>query len=196
MDSMRRVSKKQGGARPGSGRPRGTGKYREGTAVIRVPFSLRSKIEGIIAQRGLSPSLEGQELETQPRLGSIPLYSTRIAAGYPSQADDHVDAYINVNDYLIHHPEKTFCVRVSGDSMKDAGINDQDLLIVDQSMEATHGSIVIAVLNAELTVKRLEVSAGQLRLVPDNPAYVPIVITEAMDFRILGVALHVIHALA
>jgi DNA polymerase V len=122
-----------------------------------------------------------------------PLYSNRIQAGFPSPGDDYIEKALDLNEHLIAHPAATFFVRVSGDSMIGAGIHNEDILIVDRSLKAKHNSVVIAVLNGELTVKRLKIQSGRYSLVPENPAYSEIVITEAMDFRIWGVVTSVVH---
>lgn len=101
---------------------------------------------------------------------SVPLYASKIPAGFPSPADDFVDGVLDLND-LITHPAATFIVRVSGDSMCDAGIHDGDFLIVDRSLEPRTGNIVIAVMHGEMTVKRLKRYAGQWWLKPENPDY-------------------------
>ncbi|MFZ2312573.1 MAG: translesion error-prone DNA polymerase V autoproteolytic subunit [Methylobacter sp.] len=85
----------------------------------------------------------------------MPLFASKIPAGFPSPADDHLEATIDMNQQYVRHPAATFFVRVQGTSMIGAGIHNGDLLVVDRSLEAQSGSIVIAVVNGELTVKRL-----------------------------------------
>jgi DNA polymerase V len=87
----------------------------------------------------------------------LPLYANKISAGFPSPADDYIEMKLDLNTHLIKHPAATFFVRVSGDSMLNAGINSGDLLIVDRSIEPVDGKIVIVALNGELTVKRLSI---------------------------------------
>lgn len=122
-----------------------------------------------------------------------PLFTSGVSAGFPSPAEDHIDRKLDLNELLIQHPVATFFVRVAGDSMKDAGINHDDILVVDRSLEATSGKIVIAIVNGELTVKRLERNPTSCKLVPANPNYSPVVITEDTDFSIWGVVTSVIH---
>ncbi|WP_347259114.1 translesion error-prone DNA polymerase V autoproteolytic subunit, partial [Methylocaldum sp.] len=93
-----------------------------------------------------------------------------------------------------YHPAATFFVRVKGDSMEGAGIRDGDLLVVDRALEPGHGRIVIAVVNGELTVKRLALREGEAWLEPENPAYAPLKLTEGLDCIVWGVVKHVIHA--
>ncbi len=125
----------------------------------------------------------------------LPLYAARVAAGFPSPADDYIEGKLDLNQHLIKHPAATFFVRVEGDSMIGAGIHSGDILVVDRSLKPRHGKIVIAVLNGELTVKRLEQRKGVLRLLPENNSYPIVEITDAMDFTIWGVVTNVIHAL-
>jgi DNA polymerase V len=122
-----------------------------------------------------------------------PLFTSSVSAGFPSPAEDHIDRKLDLNELLIRHPVSTFFVRVDGDSMKDASINHDDILVVDRSLEAKNGKIVIAIVNGELTVKRLERNHTSCKLVPANPDCTPIVITEDTDFSIWGVVTSVIH---
>lgn len=124
----------------------------------------------------------------------LPLYTSRIAAGFPSPADDHLEAPLDLNEHLVKHPAATFVVRVDGDSMTGAGIYNGDLLVVDRSLDAKSGSIVVAVVNGEMTVKRLWMRGRHIRLVPENPAYKPIEIRDGLDLVIWGVVAHVIRS--
>jgi DNA polymerase V len=124
----------------------------------------------------------------------LPLFASRVPAGFPSPADDYVDQRLDLNEHLIDHPAATFFTRVSGHSMKDAGIHDGDLLIVDRALEPQDGRIVIAAVNGELTVKRLRIRKGRAWLMPENPDYTPLAITEGLDCVIWGVVTQVIHA--
>lgn len=125
----------------------------------------------------------------------LPLYLAKVAAGFPSPAEDYIDQPLDLNKHLIKHPVATFFVRVSGSSMVNAGIGDGDLLIVDRAAQPVNGSVVIAIIYGELTVKRIQRRNGQVLLVPDNGQYEPIEVTEGMDFQIWGVCRHVIHQL-
>lgn len=184
-----------GGYRIGSGRPKGSGKYGEGTCPIRVPISMRSEVETLVERllgHSTNTKLMPNNIYAFP---TLPLYSSRVAAGAPALADEHIDKQIDLNQYLVRRPASTFLVRAEGESMINAGIYENDILVVDSGLEPTDGKIVIAALNGELTVKRLSIQAGQLQLLPENPRYRPIEITETVEFRILGVVLHVLHAL-
>lgn len=123
------------------------------------------------------------------------MFIVTIPAGFPSPAEDYVEGPIDLNRHLISHPAATFFVRVSGDSMIGAGIHSGDLLIVDRSVTAIHNKVIIAVLNGDLTVKRLYRVGGILRLMPENPAYPPIEIHPGTDFEVWGVVTKVIHFL-
>ena len=123
---------------------------------------------------------------------NLPLYSN-IYAGFPSPAEDHMDLSLDLNEFLIKHPAATFYVYAKGDSMINAGIYDGDLLIVDRSLNAELKSIVIAVIDGEFTVKRVNRINNTLYLIPDNSLYKPIKITKEMNFEIWGVVTHTIH---
>ena len=127
---------------------------------------------------------------------ALPLrrYTCRVAAGFPSPADDHLEGPLDLNAHLVAHPAATFVVRVEGDSMTGAGIRDGDLLVVDRSREAKSGAIVVAVVDGELTVKRLRVGRDGVRLEAENPAYRPIVVREGAELTIWGVVAHAIRS--
>lgn len=138
-----------------------------------------------------------QALETTgtPSTFGIPLYTSRISAGFASPADDHLEKKIDLNQLLIPKPAATFMLRVEGESMIGAGIHDGDLLIVDRSVTARHGSVVIAGVHGELTVKRLRQDQTGTWLMPENPEYRPIPVGEDSDFLIWGCVTNVIHNL-
>jgi len=122
-----------------------------------------------------------------------PLFLSGVSAGFPSPAEDYIDRKLDLNELLIKHPAATFFVRVAGDSMIGAGIHHDDILIVDRSLEAGSGSIVIAVYNGELTVKRLVQDKNGMRLVAENPNYPPLPITGESGCEIWGVVTSVVH---
>jgi len=125
--------------------------------------------------------------------GLFPMFCTRISAGFPSPADDYIENSLDLNEYLIKHPAATFFIRVTGESMTGAGINSGDILIVDRSVTAVNGSIIVAVLNGEFTVKRLVRRGSVIILSPENPAYKAMEITNGSEFEVWGVVMHVIH---
>ncbi len=124
-----------------------------------------------------------------------PLFLSGVSAGFPSPADDYIDRELDLNDYLIANPATTFFVRVAGDSMVGAGINHDDILIVDRSLEPVSGKIVIAILDGELTVKRLIKTEDSWRLAAENPDYADTVIKKEMELEIWGVVTSSIHKL-
>ena len=191
----------RGGFRPGSGRPRGTGKYGEPTKAIRVPVKRVAEVRHLLARQAAArePAPGGAagifRPAPNPPAFALTLYATRVAAGFPSPAEDYVEGALDLNRHLVRHPAATFFVRVAGDSMINAGIHTGDILIVDRSLEARDGKVVIAVVDGELTVKRLRIEADAVWLAPENDGFEPIRITEAMRFEIWGVVTNVIHPL-
>jgi DNA polymerase V len=125
----------------------------------------------------------------------IPFYSCPITAGFPSPAESFLEGTLDLNTHLIRHPAATFFVRVVGDSMTGAGIFPGDILIVDRSLEPQDKNVVIAVVDSELTVKRLRFFKERLVLVPDNDAYPTIEIHQHQSFEIWGVVTASIHTL-
>jgi DNA polymerase V len=124
----------------------------------------------------------------------IPLFLQMISAGFPSPAEDYIDKGLDLNEYLIKHPSATFFVRVEGDSMLNAGIHHGDILIVDRALEPAHKKIIVAVINGELTVKRMYRIKDTLYLLPENDTFERICVREEMDFQVWGVVTHVIHS--
>ena len=167
-----------GGKRERAGRPKGRNSYGEATKPIRIP---QSKIDKVLAYLQESSVFD------------LPLYSNKVSAGFPSPADSDVECKLDLNTYLIKHPAATFFLRVSGDSMQNAGIQSGDMLIVDKSLEPSDGKIVIAAIDGELTVKRLVKKAGRVQLVPENKGYPIIEVQDTQDLVIWGVVTHVIH---
>lgn len=124
-----------------------------------------------------------------------PLFLSKIPAGFPSPADDYIEGTLDLNQHLIKHKAATFFVRVSGDSMLGAGIHDGDLLIVDRSLEPKDKSVVVAVVNGEFTVKRIQKQKGEIWLMPENEKYQPMEMKEGSELDVWGVVTNVIHAL-
>lgn len=123
------------------------------------------------------------------------LVAWRIPAGFPSPAEDYIEGEIDLNEQLIQHPHATFLMKVSGDSMVGAGIMPGSTLVVDRSIEPRHGSVVIAVIDGQLTVKRLYNKSGVVQLLPENTSYRPINISKEQDLVIWGVVTNVINQL-
>ncbi len=124
-----------------------------------------------------------------------PLFMVSVSAGLPLPAEDYIEGRLDLNRHLIKHPAATFFVRVAGDSMIDAGIHPGDILVVDRAREPQDNSVVIAIVDGELTVKRISRRAAQIFLMPDNPAYESLEIHADMEFEVWGVVTSVIHHL-
>ncbi len=124
---------------------------------------------------------------------SLPLFYEAISAGFPSPAQDYVENNLDLNELMIKHPASTFFVKVQGNSMRDAGILSGDILVVDRSLEASNGKIIVAIINGEFTVKRLALDAQGVHLVPANPSFPIIHIHSELDFQVWGVVTYVIH---
>lgn len=140
------------------------------------------------------PTLELYSATTETEL-SLPFLSAEISAGFPSPALDFVDLTIDLNKHLIKHPAATFYGRVKGDSMRDAGIEDGDLLVIDRSLEPKNGKIAVCYLDGEFTLKRIKLSQGAVWLMPANPNYEPIKVEEGNELIIWGIVTHVIKTL-
>lgn len=123
----------------------------------------------------------------------LPFFISSIPAGFPSPADDYIEKQLDLNELVIQHPHATFYVRVTGDSMRGAGIQSGDILVVDRSLEPVHGKIVVALLDGEFTVKRIHKTAQGVTLLAANPAYPSIPISTDTDFQVWGVVTYVIH---
>ncbi|MDP5109920.1 MAG: translesion error-prone DNA polymerase V autoproteolytic subunit [Rickettsiaceae bacterium] len=168
-----------GGKRAGAGRPKGQGKYGTATKAIRVPEYLVDDVKDYSMNGGYK----------------IPFFSSKVEAGNPSIAEDHIEDLLDMNSLLIRNPETTFCVRVTGLSMIDAGIYEGDTLIVDSSITPIEGKIVIAALDGMLTVKRLGYINGKPFLLPENANFDPIPILENSEVHIWGVVTNVLRSL-
>ena len=132
---------------------------------------------------------------SNPKTVTLPLFSGKVSAGFPSPADDYIEKTLDLNELLVQKPAATYFVRAQGESMLGAGIHPNDILVVDRSLEPVPGRIVICALNGELVVKRLKRRAGQWVLGSENPAYLDIVLCEEVDTVIWGVVTNVIHPL-
>jgi len=124
-----------------------------------------------------------------------PIFMATVPAGFPSPAADYEEGKLDLNRHLIRNPAATFFVRVTGDSMIKAGIHSGDLLVVDRSIEPRDKNVVIAVVNGELTVKRIRIRKNRLTLEAENEAYQSQEINDEMEFEVWGVVTNVIHAL-
>lgn len=123
-----------------------------------------------------------------------PLFESRVAAGFPSPAEDYIDKKLDLNELLVPNPDSTFFVRVEGNSMIGAGIHSGDILIVDRSIIPSDGKVIIAVLDGELTVKRLKQKDNRVFLLPENEDYDIIEVNPEQNFEVWGVVTSVIHS--
>lgn len=124
----------------------------------------------------------------------IPFSGETVSAGFPSPANDFLERKIDLNKELSENPLATFYIRVNGNSMIDAGINDKDILVVDRSLEAKNNKIAVCFIDGEFTVKRIKLEKDCLYLVPENKNYSPIKIFEDNQFMIWGIVTYVIKA--
>ena len=124
-------------------------------------------------------------------LGAV-YFDTGISAGFPSPADDFKQERLSLDNELIKNKEATFFARVSGQSMVDAGLSDNDLLVIDRSLSPAHNKIAVCFLDGEFTVKRLKVEKEEVWLQPENKNYQPIKITQENDYVIWGIVTNVI----
>jgi DNA polymerase V len=124
---------------------------------------------------------------------AVPYFLSSVSAGFPSPADDYIESKLDLNELLVPHPSSTFFVRANGNSMIEAGILNNDLLVVDRAIQASDNNIIIAVVDGELTVKRLKREKGKIFLLAENPDYEPIEIKEDTQFEIWGVVTSIIH---
>jgi len=174
-----------GGRRPGAGRPAG-----EPSQRIRVPDS---QVPGVLAylEAYRSPAtLEApRPVSLEPSTVALTAFLSRVPAGVPSMADDDVDEVVDLNEHLVlrGHEPSTFIIRVSGWSMIGAGIFDGDEVLVDRALTARQGDIVVAVVNNELTIKRLGKVDGHIALLPENAHFKPIVFREGETLSVWGV---------
>lgn len=191
----------RGGKRENAGRPRGQGKYGESTIAIRVPESQGAIIKeflGAYKQKRAGSDHEVANVDEffTPAISDLPtrlpLFSTKVAAGFPSPADDYVEKRLDISEFLIDHAASTFFVTIKGDSMIDVGLLPGDKVVVDRSKTPGIGDIVLAVVDREFTIKILDYGANKMpRLMPANSsgAYKPIYIRPDTQFEIFGVVI-------
>lgn len=161
----------RGGKRTGAGRPIGQGAYGEPTERIRVPASMVDEIRRYASSRGYR----------------LPMHSNRVQAGVPTAAEAEVEDMVDLNSYLAPRPEQMSLVTVAGESMRDAGINDGDIVVLDSSLSPKPGDIVVAVIDGETTVKYLTMKQGRAYLTPANPDFKEIAVSPESNAVIQGV---------
>ncbi len=190
---MNNTIKTHGGRRLGAGRKPGNS-MAQPTTVIRVPVNIAEIIKNFVSTLKGKHLLQGQTCvidlikftQAKQRI-TLPLYTSKVAAGFPSPADDYVEQQLNPNDYLVENNTTTFFVRVKGDSMIEAGIFDNDVLVIDRSKTQQTGDIVLAVLDGEFTVKTLDWSKKSVKLIPANQSYPVIEVKKGQSLEIWGV---------
>tara|TARA_B100000963_G_scaffold232003_1_gene202583 strand:- start:568 stop:963 length:396 start_codon:yes stop_codon:yes gene_type:complete len=123
----------------------------------------------------------------------LPLLNFYVSAGFPSPADDYKEEDIDLNEYLIKNPFSTFFIRVKGNSMINSGIQDQDLIVVDKSLIAKPGNIVIAIIDGKFTVKRLDKKNDEIYLKAENHNYPDLELKNYNNVQIWGVVIYSIH---
>jgi len=125
----------------------------------------------------------------------LPFLEARVPAGFPSPAADYIQKSIALGDLLVTNPLATFLIRIEGHSMKDAGIIDGDIAVVDRSISPTHGKVVVAVIDGEFTIKRLIYRDGRCFLAAANPAFADIEVSDCSENSVWGVVTNVVHKL-
>jgi DNA polymerase V len=121
---------------------------------------------------------------------ALPFFDTGISAGFPSPADDYIELTIDLNRELIKNKDSTYFARVKGHSMKNAGIYDGDLLVIDKSLEPRNNKIAVCQIDGEFTVKRIKIEKDIVWLIAENEDYKPIMVTPENDFMIWGIVIH------
>ena len=128
----------------------------------------------------------------EDNIKEISLAQTGVSAGFPSPADDFKELRISIDQEVVKNEEATFYARVDGQSMQGAGLDDGDLLVIDRSKEPEDNTIAVCFIDGEFTVKRLKVEAEYIFLMPENPNYKPIKVTEDNQLIIWGVVTYVV----
>lgn len=170
------------------------------------PQLVPSRLEQREEEQGLPEEGRSDTSRSTPiQPTQVPLSLSPVSAGFPSPAEDFVETQLNLHQHVVRHPAATFFVRVSGDSMTGAGIYSGDLLVVDRSLRAKDGDVVVAVVNGEFTVKRLVRGSatfgpvsqgGRWMLLPENPQYKPITMHQWDEWLVWGVVTHCVHQIS
>jgi DNA polymerase V len=185
-----------GGKRVGAGRKPGSGrKWREATQAIRLPASVCESLQNKLNEAKRQAPMDAYLPALNPVVLQLPLYLSKVPAGFPVVADDYVEKLIDLNQLLIQDVNDSFMTWVTGLSMIGVNIFDGDLVLVERSIPPKSGDIVVATLQGEVTVKTLRIEDGQPWLCPENPDFKAIKITAESECRIWGVVTNVIHSL-
>jgi len=193
-------TKKAGGKRLGAGRKSGSGVYQEATTVMRVPVSQKAVLSQLLSRYAQQQQQRKQldsphafaQLEHPIQAIALPLYQSKVPAGFPSPADDHVELRLDPSTYLIDQADSTFFVTIQGESMIEVGLMPGDKAVVDRGKSAVTGDIVLAMIDGEFTIKTLAKQAdGTPKLLPANASgrYAPILIQPPMQFEVWGVVI-------
>ena len=126
---------------------------------------------------------------------SVSTLGEAVPAGFPSPAQDYVDEGIDLNRELIRHPASTFCARVAGYSMRDCGIDDSDLLIIDKALTPKEGSVAVCFVDGEFTLKRISIRTDGIWLEPANPQYPALHVTDGSNFQVWGIVSYVVKSM-
>lgn len=196
---MEQPKPRHGGTREGAGRKPA---YGEPTKTLRVPHSLVPVVVGYLEELKLAPADRTNARISKPRpitanrfATLVPALGRPVRAGNPTSGDDYQADSVDLGRHLARNPQATFVMRVNGWSMHDAGIADGDELVVDRSIVAEAGRIVIAEVDGELTVKRLQRAATGWLLQAANPDFRDLVITDKNELHVWGVVTHVVRKL-
>jgi DNA polymerase V len=184
-----------GGARPGAGRKPGSNIYGEPTTPLRIPVSQTPTVLAFLdAYRQEARVSDPRPLASDPPPMPLTAYLSSVPAGFPSPAADYSEN-IDLNQHLIvqGHAEATFILRVTGHSMVGAGIFDGDEVLVDRAMKPKEGSVVVAIVNGDLTIKRLIFRDGQPVLQAENPHFADRSFAEGEELSVWGVVTRVLH---
>ena len=186
---------RHGGTRQGAGRKAA---YGEPTKTVRVPQSLLPVVVGYLDELKRSPPETAEAAAVKPiatlrTATKVPTLGRRVRAGKPTSGDDYEEDAVDLGRHLVRDPSSTFVMKVSGWSMRDAGIADGDELVIDTGLAADDGRIVVADIDGELTVKRLKRTDTGWLLQASNPDFVDIPIGDKNELRIWGVVTRVLH---
>jgi DNA polymerase V len=197
MNNDNKTKPSRGGKRLNAGRKTGTGKFGEPTEVVRIPASQKPVIVDFLAayqrKQQLEDAIEISSLmlpALDHKAFNIPLFNSKVPAGFPSPADDHVEKRLDPSEYLVDQTDATFFVTIQGESMIETGLMPGDKAVVDRSKIPVIGDIVLAVVDGDFTIKILNRQKnGNPRLLPANSSgkYQPIEIKEGMQFEVWGV---------
>ncbi|MFD0929134.1 LexA family protein [Methylophilus glucosoxydans] len=192
---------RKGGKRPGAGRKVGFRINMEETTVVRIFKSQKEVVGDLVKAHAkklrlsqIKDSLDSVGLITRPKMASppieLPAFESKVPAGLPSPADEHLEGFIDVSGFMIDEAENTFIVTIQGESMIEVGLMPGDKAIVVKGKQASLGDIVLVMVDGEFTVKTLSKQPNGLpKLLPENSSgkYAPILITNQMEFEITGV---------